>query len=203
MEFLDSDEGTSYVWKLGNFNGPGYRKCWGVVTDLRLRHCSAPIRPLPDIFRPLAARMRQVIFAAGSKPKTGYSWLQPSKVKTFSLENFQPNEANAIDYRREEGHHLLPHCDDRQLSGEILCNLCLCGDAVMTYVEDSGRGKKRCFEGAAKPERYEVMLPRRALQIQSGRVRYEFRHGIYKSGLLGPRRVSITFRQTVYSGHNI
>ena len=52
------------------------------------------------------------------------------------MRSFRPNEANAIDYRRSEGHFLGANCDDRQMSGEVLCNLCLAGDAVMTYVRD-------------------------------------------------------------------
>jgi hypothetical protein len=31
---------------------------------------------------------------------------------------------------------LLAHCDDRQLSGLVLANLCQTGDASMKYVED-------------------------------------------------------------------
>ena len=33
------------------------------------------------------------------------------------LKHFRPNECNAIDYRRQEGHELAPHVDDRQMSG--------------------------------------------------------------------------------------
>ena len=52
------------------------------------------------------------------------------------MDTFQPNGANAIDYRKSNGHFLKPHCDDRQLSGKILVNLCLCADAIMTYTRD-------------------------------------------------------------------
>ena len=31
--------------------------------------------------------------------------------KVSVLQGFRPNEANAIDYRRAEGHFLTPHCD--------------------------------------------------------------------------------------------
>ena len=31
--------------------------------------------------------------------------------KVSVLQGFRPNEANAIDYRRAEGHFLAPHCD--------------------------------------------------------------------------------------------
>ena len=48
-----------------------------------------------------------------------------------------------------------------------------------------------------------VQLPRRSLQVQSGRVRYNFRHGIAREDLLAERRVSITFRQNRFDGFNV
>ena len=36
------------------------------------------------------------------------------------LSGYNPEEANAIDYRKSLGHELLPHFDDRQLNGEVL-----------------------------------------------------------------------------------
>ena len=39
------------------------------------------------------------------------------------MRDFKPNEANAIDYRRTKGDYLGTHCDDRYLSGKVLCNL--------------------------------------------------------------------------------
>ena len=102
----------------------------------------------------------------------------------------------AIDYRRAEGHFLGSHCDDRQLSGGLLLNLCLAGDAIMTYNRDAKGSKNKRGQGALQ-ECYNVHLPRRALQIQSGTVRYDFQHQIRNEDLLSPRRVSITFRQNI------
>ena len=113
----------------------------------------------------------------------------------------------------------------------MLCNLCLAGDAVMTYVEDGGgRRKKKMMPKAAKAKakakggttaragevgignsgsggggsgdgscqaRYEVYLPRRSLQMQTGHVRYNYQHSISNKNLFGDRRVSITFRQNI------
>ena len=124
-----------------------------------------PAHAMPDIFAPLVRRMRTI-------PE---------------LRNFRPNEANALDYRRSEGHYLGAHCDDRQLSGPILVNLCLAGDATMTYTRDrAGRG--------SAGETVRARLPRRALQIQSGSVRFDYRHGIANADFHADRRVSITFR---------
>ena len=45
------------------------------------------------------------------------------------IPRFRPNGANAIDYNKAAGHEITAHCDDRQLSGDILANLSLAGDA--------------------------------------------------------------------------
>eukprot|EP00967_Tisochrysis_lutea_P125340 scaffold210619_cov28-Tisochrysis_lutea.AAC.5 len=101
------------------------------------------------------------------------------------LAAFLATEANAIDYRRREGHYLGSHVDDRQLSGPLIINLSLAGDSVMTYKHDRSR---------APPVR--VRLQRRSLQIQSGDVRFSWQHGILNEDL-PERRVSITFRQAL------
>ena len=110
------------------------------------------------------------------------------------LRSFTPNEANAIDYRRELKHFLAPHCDDRRLSGTILVNLSLAGDARMLYTED---------RPATAAQSVLVLLPRRSLQVQMGRVRYNFRNGIAAGDFLDERRVSITFRQNRFEGFNV
>ena len=116
------------------------------------------------------------------------------------LRSFSPNEANAIDYRRSLNHFLAPHCDDRRLSGAILVNLSLAGDARMRYTEDRPVARK----GArADPKSVLVLLPRRSLQVQTGRVRYSFRHGIAASNFLDERRVSVTFWQNRFEGYNV
>ena len=86
---------------------------------------------------------------------------------------------------KARGHYLGSHCDDRQLSGQFLCNLSLGCDAVMSYQND-----RRPDEA---PHR--VTLPRRSMQLQTGNVRFNFQHGIANADLLGERRVSITFRK--------
>jgi alkylated DNA repair dioxygenase AlkB len=98
---------------------------------------------------------------------------------------WRPNQANAISYTKAKGHYLGAHCDDRQLSGLILCNLSLGCDAVMTYTNDKDKEEV--------PHRVE--LPRRSLQFQTGHVRFNYAHGIASEDLRGERRVSITFRK--------
>ncbi|CAE8601923.1 unnamed protein product, partial [Polarella glacialis] len=196
--FLDSDEGIGHAWEFGSFNGPSHRKRWGVETDLKARAFKPPRWPMPSIFAPIVERMRAVV--ASTAPS--------GQMAKLSMMEFRPNEANAIDYRRDEGHYLKAHCDDRQLSGGTLVNLCLCGDAIMTYTEDVASCKrKRGGVGRGDtdrtPEVIQVELPRRSLQVQSRRVRYDFQHGIPPAGLLSSRRVSITFRQNAFLGHNV
>ena len=134
-------------WKPGTFNGPAHRKKWGVQTDLARRRFEPPATPMPDEFRPLVDRMR---------------------AQCAELADFRPNEANALDYRRSEGHYLGAHCDDRQLSGEILVNLSLAGDAVMTYTLDKKRkaDAKAKTRAAPPPETFRALLRRRSLQVQ-------------------------------------
>ena len=181
LGFLDSGEGEQppYSWRLhDNKNrrtGPHFSKQWGVKTDFLRRRFLKPDRPIPHILRPIIERMRCI--------KEGRA--------------FRPNEANAIDYRRKEGHFLGAHCDDRHLSGQILANLCLAGDCIMRYVRDGAKNSSvGSFRGgAALKNAYDVHLPRRALQLQTGTVRYDFQHSIPNELLLSDRRVSITFRE--------
>jgi len=183
LSFLDSDEGCAHAWKLGHFNGPARRKMWGVRTDLKKRTFAEPEYTMPQVLLPVIRRMRTV---------SG----------TNVMASFYPNEANAIDYRRHHGHYLGSHCDDRHLSGPVLLNLCLAGNAVMVYTRDS---KQQRSDGRAAQlaEHYEVKLPRRALQVQSGTVRYDYQHGIPNRCLLDDRRVSITFRQNKHNQHKV
>ena len=87
-------------------------------------------------------------------------------------------------------------------------NLSLAGDARMRYTEDKAFLRQRAQVAAggaqpAGPPSVLVQLPRRSLQVQSGRVRYNFRHGIAREDLLAERRVSITFRQNRFDGFNV
>ena len=58
------------------------------------------------------------------------------------LAGFEANEANALKYIRADGHYLGAHVDDRQLSGEVIVNLSLAGDAVMLYTHDKDKEDK-------------------------------------------------------------
>ena len=168
LDHRDNAENSQLPWKLVNFNGTHYGKRWGVHCNLRDRMVSAPENPLPSFVRQiLMPRMK------GLKPMAGCV----------------PNEANAIDYRRKMGHSLIAHVDDRQLSKEPIANLSLVGDCIMTF-----RNVAQHRNAAIPVAR--VVLPRRCLQVLTGKARYDFSHAIQNGDLLADRRVSLTMRES-------
>lgn len=69
----------------------------------------------------------------------------------------------------------------------------------MTYTRDKASYKRAvpALPGG-RTDSVKVLLPRRALQLQSGSVRYDYQHGIRAEDFCGERRVSLTFRQNKY-----
>lgn len=163
VRFLDDDV---VPWKDSSFNGAHQGKRYGVEVNLLKRTVDPAKNPLPKILRDL------VIARFASAHET--------------LRNFTPNECNAINYRKDLGSELTAHCDDRQLSSDLLVNLSLVGDCTMTYIHDKFPNSKKV----------DVYLPRRSLQIQSGETRYDYMHSISNSNLHANRRVSVTFRES-------
>ncbi|KAI5084496.1 hypothetical protein GOP47_0000665 [Adiantum capillus-veneris] len=131
-------------------------------------------------------RKRCVRPAIFEMPKVLMPIIERMRTVVSVLKDFWPNETNAIDYRKHKGHWLKAHVDDRQLSGTIVVNLSLCGDCKMTYERERG-----------PRESYKVLLRRRCIQVLTGESRYNFTHSIRNDDLLDPRRVSMTFRQSV------
>lgn len=186
LRFLDDTNRLEPQWTLRNFNGPAYGQIWGIRTNLKARQLLEPIHPIPSIFGILIRRMRTGLGGPKQNP----------------LAEFYPNEANALDYHRPRGHYLGAHCDDRYLSGPILVNLCLAGDATMTYTRENSRVSRHGSVGD-DVDACRVYLPRRALQIQLGKVRYSYTHAIRHEDFHNDRRVSITFRMNRHPGHRI
>lgn len=153
-------------WKTLRINGRHHGKKWGHFVNLRDRKVTLGDGPLPDPLLHLVKRMRQSI--------------------PF-LEMFLATDANAIEYIPNQGHELLPHVDDRQLTKDTLVNLSLAGDCIMTFQR----------EGTSSVElRREVLLPRRSLQVLQKDARYTYTHAIKNEHLLSSRRVSVTFRDS-------
>uniref|UniRef100_A0A7S1FL10 Alpha-ketoglutarate-dependent dioxygenase AlkB-like domain-containing protein n=1 Tax=Corethron hystrix TaxID=216773 RepID=A0A7S1FL10_9STRA len=164
------DEQPQFLpWKPCRFNGQHRGKRWGV-------HCSLRDRKVYPAERPLPAPIRNIIKKMKNHPRLKYSIMR----------RCTPNEANAIDYRRERGDHLQSHVDDRQLSKELIVNLSLAGDCLMTFRH------QRTRTVASK----KVLLKRRTLQVLTGGARYDYSHGICNEDLLSDRRISITMRES-------
>ena len=165
LKYLDSE---SIQWKKSFFNGLSFGKRWGVHCNLRDKLVSAAENPLPDFIHEI---------------------LVPKLKDLPPVKGCIPNEANAIDYRRKQGHWLKSHVDDRKLSKEPICNLSLAGDCYMTFKNEPMHRNL-----AAKEQK--VLLKRRCLQVLTGGARYDFSHGIANEDLLGDRRVSVTMRES-------
>jgi alkylated DNA repair dioxygenase AlkB len=162
------DNEPNLPWKPARFNGKNMGKRWGVHCNLRDRRVDAPEHPLPDWFQTI---------------------LLPKLKQLPPMKGCIPNEANAIEYRRSQGHWLQSHVDDRKLSKEPIANISLVGDCYMTFTNQAPNRNV-----AASKNR--VWLPRRCLQILTGTARYDFAHGIGNADLLSDRRVSVTMRES-------
>ena len=166
LQELDVHDSVS--WKPSYFNGKSIGKRWGVHCNLRDRRVDAAQCPLPDCI---------------------HNILLPKLQNLLPMQGCFPNEANAIDYRRKQGHWLKSHVDDRSLSKEPIANLSLAGDCYMTFTNQAPHRNL-----AVQSKR--VLLKNRCLQILTGKSRYDFSHGIANEDLLSDRRVSITMRES-------
>lgn len=142
-------------------------KRWGVHVNLLDRRVDAPINPLPEVIESIVRKLKLV----------------------KEMQGCIPNEANSIDYRRQQGHWLQEHVDDRKLSKEPIANLSLAGECYMTF-----RNQAKHRNLAVHQQK--VLLRRRCLQVLTSTSRYDFSHAISNKDLLSDRRVSITMRES-------
>jgi alkylated DNA repair protein alkB family protein 4 len=180
------DVGDVVPWKLSRFNGLGFGKRWGVHCNLRDRRVDAPQHPLPPLLQQFITTKLPLI-------------RQTLQQKGNTLHAFSPNEANAIDYRRQEGHWLKAHVDDRQLSKEPILNLSLVGDCIMTF---QNQKKSKVGFQPQQPEEARVLLKPGTLQVLTGKARYDYSHAIAHADLLSDRRISITMRESPLTASN-
>jgi alkylated DNA repair protein alkB family protein 4 len=187
-------ESTEYMdWKFSSFNGNCYSKYYGVKTqfglpdELRLVRKNDAAQGEHDIPPGLFPYMERFKHCVALNPH----------IFTNEFRDFKPNECNMNSYRPAEGHYLRPHFDDRFLSGPILMNLSLCGDAKMTYAKpENANLSTNAIATGAFGHTVTVPLPRRCLQLVSGTARWSYTHEIRPADILDPRRVSITWRQS-------
>lgn len=166
MKELDCD--VSLKWKSEQHTGHHREKRFGIDYDLWNRTLRAPKMDMPSF-------MESIII--------------PRLKRLESMQGCIPNDANAIDYRKEKGDFLKAHVDDRKRHKEPIANLSLCGDCNMTY-RNEARAKN------LEVNEKKVRLRRRCLQVLTGKARYEFSHAIDNCDLLSSRRISLTMRET-------
>ena len=190
INLLDSNKYME--WKFSSFNGNCYSKYFGLKTQFGLPGEQRLVREngmdvgesdIPEELFPFMNRFRRFVE------------LNPQLFPPL-FRDFRPNECNVNSYKTSEGHYLRPHFDDRALSGPILMNLSLCGDAKMTFAKPVDPNLPTSAIATGKfGHTVQVPLPRRCLQLVAGDARWNYTHEIRKEDILDPRRMSITWRQ--------
>ena len=198
------------LWSIERHTGIHREKRWGVDHDIWSRQVRAPVHTIPDwIESNIIHRLQLLRLQSEDNDSTNTENDVTNKFST-TMRSFGPNDVNAIEYKRDNGHFLGAHIDDRQKHTEPIANLSLVGNCYMEYTlnpikklsnvprKGSKSAKTNPTEGSetAPKELYRVHLPRRSLQILTGRARYDYRHGIHNSDLSSERRISITLRET-------
>ena len=164
------DDNSVQSWSSERHTGCNRQKRWGVDHDLWSQALRPPKYELPAF---------------------SHSILLPRLQRLECMQGCTPNEVNALDYQRALGHSLGAHVDDRRKHKESIANLSLAGDCYMDFCNVQVHRNL-----AARGER--VLLPRRCLQVMTGKARYDFTHGIATEDLLSDRRVSVTMRETPF-----
>jgi hypothetical protein len=163
IELLKHIDNTKPDFLFSKWNGFCLTKHWGVLLDVATRVISSKEQKFPAFLEKYVNRMCE-----GGK--------------FLPMAGWKPNEVNANKYLKHKGHFLSAHFDDRQLSGELLANISLRGNAEMEYRNPKTK------------EIVRVYLPRRSLQIVTKESRYSWTHGIPFECLHSDVRVSLTFR---------
>ncbi len=174
-------------WRHSSFNGHcttkwyGYKLLFGLPGEIRMvrqNDRDSGEQDMPGFLTPFIDRLQGIVSLRKDLPS--------------ELRTFQPNECNINNYERSQNHYLRPHFDDRTLSGPLLVNLSLIGFARMTYTlpGDTANG-------------IPIELPRRSLQLVTGKARWNYMHEIRAQDVVDPRRVSITWRQSGKKGSGV
>eukprot|EP00850_Spirogloea_muscicola_P002419 SM000009S23548 [mRNA] locus=s9:596862:599219:- [translate_table: standard] len=194
MHALDVESGNG--WRPSTINGRHFGKQYGVMTSIRTRSVSKSKTPMPGFLNSVLLKMRSI-------PQ---------------LYSFCPNGANAMDYRRQLGHSLQAHVDDRQKDRQnrqeedrrkeaagasnnllklwrVTLGLQLSG-TLLVNVSLGGACYMTYARERGPKDHFKVLLKPRSLQIVAGESRYSFTHAILNGDLLAERRVSLTFRES-------
>ena len=162
LRHLDANGGR--LWRASTFSGSSHTQSWGYKVDWGAR-TSRPASEEADI------------------PPWQRFIVERFQRAHPSLAAWKANQCNANEYVRSRGDFLRPHFDDRQFAGDIIVNVSLVSDCVMTFARPNS------------PVSFRVRLKRRSASIMSRASRWEFTHEIKHEDFCGERRVSINFRQ--------
>ena len=157
------------IWYTSRRNGKCLSRHWGIVIDYS---CARPRTRFPEALK-------------HEEDMPDYFNFIIDRFKAYpTLASWVPNECNANLYNKTEGDFLTPHFDDRTLSGEIITNVNLLSDCIMTFSRP----------GCSFPP-YKIRLPRLSASVISRSARYDYTHAIENRDLLDEFRISLNFRK--------
>ncbi len=105
-----------------------------------------------------------------------------------ALQSFQTTDVFVLRYFEREASNLDFHLDDTFAYDELILDLSLESDSVMTFLDP-----RHTDENPGTPTCVRVPLPARSLAVQYGRARFEWEHGVLAYDIDG-QRTSITSR---------
>lgn len=111
-----------------------------------------------------------------------------------AIENFEPTDVFVLRYHQEESSNLDFHLDDTFAYGEVILDLSLESDAVMTFYRDRPDGEvPPVAPQTVQPACVRVPLPARSLLILYGAARYRWEHALLADDVFD-QRTSLTIR---------
>jgi len=161
LQYMDSE--TNMPWRHSNFNGPYSGKRWGVLCNLRDREVLEAETALPSFFYEILFPRLYSLLHTATPPL-------PTHLRAM-IQEYHPNEANAIRYYKKKGHTLTSHCDDRQLSKEIIANVSLEGDCYMMYKNEKWSKEKQQRQQNHKTSSVKQMSLQKSLLYQDVKVK--------------------------------
>jgi alkylated DNA repair dioxygenase AlkB len=139
-------------------------------------------RGLPDYVHWIDARLRRRVEEEAPPADSNRDSLRAA------LARFEPTDAFVLRYHARDASNLDFHRDDEFAYGEVILDLSLETDSVLTFAENPERG-----EPGAPPTYIRIPLPARSLAVLHGPARFDWEHGVL-AGDIEERRTSITLR---------
>jgi alkylated DNA repair protein alkB family protein 4 len=143
---------------------------------------------IPEYARDLEARMRRRVRDDHSLSR------QERTAVDYALDAFETTDVFVLRYRPEESSNLDFHLDDPLAYGELILDLSLESDAILTFVR--GRPNSELGERSSQadpPACIRVPLPARSLAVLYGPARFDWEHAILAYDIEA-QRTSVTLR---------